>query len=100
MSRSFRNTCERRWLREEKREIKSGTARPTLGALEVVERNHILSVLEQTQWAIEGERGAARILGLNPSTLRGRMRKLDIRSVALLTQFAIREGLIEPPPAS
>jgi len=26
------------------------------------------------------------------------MRKLDIRSVALLTQFAIREGLIEPPP--
>jgi DNA-binding NarL/FixJ family response regulator len=28
------------------------------------------------------------------------MRKLDIRSVALLTQFAIREGLIEPPPAT
>jgi DNA-binding NarL/FixJ family response regulator len=27
------------------------------------------------------------------------MRKLDIRSVALLTQFAIREGLIEAPPA-
>lgn len=26
------------------------------------------------------------------------MRKLDIRSVALLTQFAIRERLIEPPP--
>jgi formate hydrogenlyase transcriptional activator len=58
---------------------KSGTARPTLGALEVVERNHILSVLEQTQWAIEGERGAARILGLNPSTLRGRLRKLGLR---------------------
>ncbi len=28
------------------------------------------------------------------------MRKLDIRSVALLTQFAIREGLIEPPPGT
>jgi DNA-binding NarL/FixJ family response regulator len=26
------------------------------------------------------------------------MRKLDIRSVALLTQFAIREGLLAPPP--
>lgn len=26
------------------------------------------------------------------------MRKLDIRSIALLTQFAIREGLIDPPP--
>ncbi len=47
--------------------------------LEDVERSHILRVLEQTQWAIEGERGAARILGLNPSTLRGRLRKLGIR---------------------
>jgi DNA-binding NarL/FixJ family response regulator len=28
------------------------------------------------------------------------MRKLDIRSVALLTQFAIREGLVEPPPGA
>lgn len=27
------------------------------------------------------------------------MRKLEIRSVALLTQFAIRAGLIEPPPS-
>ena len=25
------------------------------------------------------------------------MRKLDLRSVARLTQFAIREGLVEPP---
>jgi len=47
--------------------------------LEDVERSHIQRVLEQTQWAIEGERGAARILGLNPSTLRGRLRKLGIR---------------------
>jgi DNA-binding NtrC family response regulator len=47
--------------------------------LEDVERSHILRVLEQTQWAIEGERGAARILGLNPSTLRGRLRKLGLR---------------------
>jgi DNA-binding NtrC family response regulator len=57
----------------------TGAARPALGTLEVVERNHILSVLEQTQWTIEGERGAARILGLNPSTLRGRLRKLGLR---------------------
>jgi DNA-binding NtrC family response regulator len=57
----------------------TSAARPALGTLEVVERNHILSVLEQTQWAIEGERGAARILGLHPSTLRGRLRKLGLR---------------------
>jgi transcriptional regulator with GAF, ATPase, and Fis domain len=44
-----------------------------------VEREHIRSVLEQTRWVIEGGRGAALALGVNPSTLRGRMRKLGIR---------------------
>jgi len=58
---------------------KPEAARSASGTLETVERNHILRVLEQTQWAIEGEKGAARMLGLNPSTLRGRLRKLGIR---------------------
>ena len=49
------------------------------GTLEELERSHIRRVLEATRWTIEGERGAARVLGLNPSTLRGRMRKLGIR---------------------
>ena len=44
-----------------------------------MERAHIERVLDSTRWQIEGERGAARILGLNPSTLRGRLRKLGIR---------------------
>ena len=44
-----------------------------------MERAHIQRVLEQTRWVIEGEHGAALALGLNPSTLRGRMRKLGIR---------------------
>ena len=48
------------------------------GTLESMERAYIVRVLESAGWQIEGERGAARILGLNPSTLRGRMRKLDI----------------------
>jgi formate hydrogenlyase transcriptional activator len=47
--------------------------------LEEIERAHIHRVLDGTRWLIEGERGAARILGLNPSTLRGRLRKLGIR---------------------
>jgi formate hydrogenlyase transcriptional activator len=47
--------------------------------LDTIERAHIQQVLERTRWVIEGERGAARILGLNPSTLRGRLRKLGIR---------------------
>jgi DNA-binding NtrC family response regulator len=58
---------------------KPAVVAPAAGTLEDIERNHILRVLEQTRWAIEGERGAARILGLNPSTLRGRLRKLGIR---------------------
>jgi transcriptional regulator with GAF, ATPase, and Fis domain len=47
--------------------------------LEHVERDYIFRVLEETRWKIEGRDGAARILDLNPSTLRGRMRKLGIQ---------------------
>jgi len=54
-------------------------AAPAGGSLEDVERQHIESVLKQTNWMIEGERGAAKILNLNPSTLRSRMQKLDIK---------------------
>ena len=46
-----------------------------------IERKHILKVLEQTRWRIEGKNGAAAILGLNPSTLRGRIRKLGIKRI-------------------
>lgn len=53
---------------------------PAVGAesLVAVERNHILAVLEKTNWRIEGERGAAQRLALNPNTLRSRMKKLAI----------------------
>jgi formate hydrogenlyase transcriptional activator len=46
--------------------------------LESVERDHILSILEKTSWIVNGDRGAARILGLHPNTLRNRMKKLGI----------------------
>jgi transcriptional regulator with GAF, ATPase, and Fis domain len=49
------------------------------GSLDEVGRNYILQILEQTRWRIEGPKGAAAILGLNPSTLRSRMLKLGIR---------------------
>ena len=51
----------------------------TKKTLEAVERDHIIQVLEQTHWKVSGKNGAAEILGLNRSTLRARMRKLDIR---------------------
>ena len=44
-----------------------------------LERDHILQTLEKTEWRIEGKKGAAAMLGINPSTLRGRMRKVGIR---------------------
>jgi PAS domain S-box-containing protein len=49
------------------------------GSLEDVERHHIETVLKQTNWMIEGARGAAKVLNLNPSTLRSRMEKLGIK---------------------
>ncbi len=47
-------------------------------SLEEVEKRHILEVLTQTKWVIEGANGAARILDLHPNTLRSRMKKLSI----------------------
>ena len=41
-------------------------------------RIHILAALEQSGWVIDGPRGAAKILGLHPNTLRSRMKKLGI----------------------
>jgi PAS domain S-box-containing protein len=49
-----------------------------LQTLEVVERSHIMRALAACNWRIEGPQGAAKRLGLHPSTLRSRMRKLNI----------------------
>jgi PAS domain S-box-containing protein len=60
---------------EQAREQASET---TLKSLEEVEREYIVHILEHTSWRIEGPRGAAKLLGMNPSTLRTRMIKLGI----------------------
>ena len=52
-------------------------------ALSAFERDHIVATLERTYWRLEGEKGAAALLGLNPSTLRSRMRKHGIRRPAI-----------------
>jgi len=46
--------------------------------LEEAERQHIGSILVRTRWVVEGPRGAAEILKMNPSTLRSRMKRLGI----------------------
>ena len=50
--------------------------------LAAMEREHILRVLQETGWRIEGPSGAASILKLHPSTLRFRIKKLGIRRPA------------------
>jgi transcriptional regulator with GAF, ATPase, and Fis domain len=47
--------------------------------LEEHERRYLRRVLERTGWRIKGEAGAAKILGVPPSTLTSRLKKLGIR---------------------
>lgn len=65
---------------DESLELRRGTTSPQSlgGTLEDVERHHIHQVLEDTDWRIEGPSGAAVRLGLNPSTLRSRIKKLQL----------------------
>jgi PAS domain S-box-containing protein len=49
-----------------------------LPTLETIERNYITRVLQATGWRLSGPKGAARILDVNPSTLRYRIKKLGI----------------------
>ena len=48
-------------------------------SLHEMERDYITRTLENTGWRVEGPYGAAKILGLNASTLRARMHKLGIQ---------------------
>jgi len=43
-----------------------------------VERWYVEQVLAETRWVIEGERGAARRLGLHPNTLRSRLKRWGV----------------------
>ncbi len=53
-------------------------SRDKLRPLIDVERDHVRLVLQSTAWRIDGTGGSAHLLGLRPSTLRSRMRKLGI----------------------
>ena len=47
--------------------------------LEDVSRHHVFEALERAGWVVEGAGGAAALLGVRPSTLRSRMKKLGLR---------------------
>jgi formate hydrogenlyase transcriptional activator len=52
---------------------------PRKGTLGELEDAAIRDALDACGWVVEGDRGAARRLGLEPSTLRSRMKKRGIR---------------------
>ena len=43
------------------------------------EKKYIISVLQKTAWRVSGEKGAAKILGMKPTTLESKMKRLQIR---------------------
>jgi formate hydrogenlyase transcriptional activator len=52
---------------------------PACPTLEESERRHIVRTLKRCKWVVDGPHGAARLLGVHPSTLRSRVKKLRIR---------------------
>ena len=50
----------------------------TSKSLSDIERQHIIDVMNQVNWKVRGDQGAARILNINPTTLEARMKKLGI----------------------
>ncbi len=52
-----------------------------LCTLEDVERDHIRALLRHTEARLYGAKGAARVLGMKPTTLQSRMKKLGVERV-------------------
>jgi transcriptional regulator with GAF, ATPase, and Fis domain/ligand-binding sensor domain-containing protein len=54
------------------------TSEAEFPTLEEIERQHIIKILQKTNWQVSGEKGAAKILGMKRTTLEARMKKLNI----------------------
>ena len=50
-----------------------------ISTLEELEKKHIIEVLQLTGWRVSGEKGAAKLLGMKPTTLESRMKKLGVK---------------------
>jgi len=62
----------------------SGAVNPGTETMTDIERNHILSILVKCNWKITGDGGASEVLKMNGSTLRSRMKKLNINKQTYL----------------
>lgn len=47
--------------------------------LDELQKRHIITTLQHTNWRVSGEKGAAKLLGIKPTTLESRMKKLNIQ---------------------
>lgn len=65
----------------------SASASPPSMSFADMERTHIISVLERARWRVRGKDGAAEILGLKPTTLDSKMKKLHIRRTPLSSEI-------------
>jgi PAS domain S-box-containing protein len=61
------------------RDAQAGGEVLTAQDLARIERDNIVKALERTDWQVAGESGAARLLGMAPSTLASRMKALGVR---------------------
>lgn len=66
------------WIPSFEHDAHKGNGEPRSLKLVDVEKEHITSVLNKTHWQLSGEKGAAKLLDLNPNTLYSRMKKLGI----------------------
>ncbi|MEO6231971.1 MAG: sigma 54-interacting transcriptional regulator [Ferruginibacter sp.] len=66
------------WLPMSKPAAVESAGKSTSVKLEEVEKVHIIQVLQSVNWKVSGDKGAAKILGLNATTLEARMKKLGI----------------------
>jgi formate hydrogenlyase transcriptional activator len=83
--RELRNVIERSLIlntgaifRAKIQELEAGLHR-SARRLDEVETEHLRAVLQSTRWRIRGKGGAAEIIGLKPTTLEAKMKKLGIR---------------------
>jgi formate hydrogenlyase transcriptional activator len=82
--RELKNIIERAMILTDGSELKISRLEPSTtdnhkkGTLDEIQIAHIKQTLETTGWRISGKNGAARILGVKPTTLRSKMDKLGI----------------------
>jgi PAS domain S-box-containing protein len=82
--RELRNVIERAMIQSSGKELMIDLPSSDLAlgdekiTLDEIQRKHIINVLNNTGWKVRGKNGAAEILGMNPSTLDSKMKKLGI----------------------